>query len=103
MALNLGQLALFSETKARVKEHTAWSFQTQIVTASALACLLASTIALPFDLNKTRLQRRATRTAKGAIVYRSMTDCFGKIAREEGLTRFYRGFGMFYLRTSPHA
>ncbi|CAG9982784.1 unnamed protein product [Clonostachys byssicola] len=102
MALNLGQLALFSDTKARLKEHTSWSIQTQTVTASALACLFASTIALPFDLVKTRLQRRA-RTAKGALVYRSMTDCFGKIAKEEGLTRFYRGFGIFYLRTGPHA
>ncbi|CAG9948446.1 unnamed protein product, partial [Clonostachys rosea f. rosea IK726] len=95
-------MALFSETKARLKEHTAWSIQTQTVTPSALSCLFASTIALPFDLVKTRLQRRA-RTAKGAPVYRSMVDCFGKIAREEGLTRFYRGFGIFYLRTGPHA
>lgn len=102
MALNLGQLALFSETKARLKEHTAWSIQTQTVIASALACLFASTIALPFDLVKTRLQRRA-RTAEGTLVYRSMADCFRKIAREEGLTRFYRGFGIFYLRTGPHA
>ncbi|VUC29453.1 unnamed protein product [Clonostachys rosea] len=102
MALNLGQLALFSETKARLKKHTAWSIQTQTVTASALACLFASTIALPFDLVKTRLQRGA-RTADGALVYRSMVDCFRKIAKEEGLTRFYRGFGIFYLRTGPHA
>jgi len=32
-----------------------------------------------------------------------MTDCFKKVAREEGLLRFYRGFGTYYFRISPHA
>jgi solute carrier family 25 oxoglutarate transporter 11 len=26
-----------------------------------------------------------------------------KVAREEGVGRFYRGFGTYYIRIAPHA
>ncbi|KAI7534605.1 hypothetical protein KC319_g18558, partial [Hortaea werneckii] len=32
-----------------------------------------------------------------------MFDCFGKVMREEGPLRFYRGFSTYYVRIAPHA
>ena len=96
MALNFGQLAFFSEAKGQLKAHTDWNPKTQTLAASAVAGLFASACSLPFDFVKTRLQ-------KGSGLYRGMWDCFRKVAREEGLGRFYRGFGTYYVRIAPHA
>ncbi|KAI1422566.1 mitochondrial carrier domain-containing protein [Xylaria sp. FL1777] len=102
MALNLGQLAFFSEAKAQLKTRTSWSAQTQTLTASAIAGFFASFLSLPFDFVKTRLQKQQ-RGPDGKLPYKSMADCFVKVARQEGLTRFYRGFGTYYVRIAPHA
>jgi solute carrier family 25 oxoglutarate transporter 11 len=101
MALNFGQLAFFSEAKNQLKS-TNLSSRTQTLTASAVAGFFASFLSLPFDFMKTRLQKQ-TRAADGTLPYKGMFDCFGKVAREEGLLRFYRGFGTYYVRIAPHA
>jgi len=102
MALNFGQLAFFSETKAQLKKHTEWSIKTQTLTASAVAGFFASFFSLPFDFVKTRLQKQQ-KGPDGKLPYRGMLDCFSKVAKQEGLGRFYRGFGTYYVRIAPHA
>jgi len=102
MSLNLGQLAFFSEAKAQLKTRTTWSPQTQTLTASAIAGFFASFLSLPFDFVKTRLQKQQ-RGPDGKLPYKSMMDCFAKVARQEGILRFYRGFGTYYVRIAPHA
>ncbi|KAI1265386.1 mitochondrial carrier domain-containing protein [Xylariaceae sp. FL1019] len=102
MALNLGQLAFFSEAKAQLKTRTAWSPQSQTLTASAIAGFFASFFSLPFDFVKTRLQKQQ-RGPDGKLPYKNMADCFAKVAKQEGLTRFYRGFATYYVRIAPHA
>lgn len=101
MALNFGQLAFFSEAKTRLKD-SSLSPRTQTLTASAVAGFFASFFSLPFDFVKTRLQKQ-TRAPDGSLPYKSMTDCFRKVAKDEGLLRFYRGFGTYYVRIAPHA
>jgi solute carrier family 25 (mitochondrial oxoglutarate transporter), member 11 len=101
MALNFGQLAFFSEAKTRLSG-TGLSSQTQTLTASAIAGFFASFFSLPFDFVKTRLQKQ-TRAADGSLPYKGMFDCFRKVAKDEGLLRFYRGFGTYYVRIAPHA
>lgn len=101
MALNFGQLAFFSEAKNQLKD-TSLSPRTQTLTASAIAGFFASFLSLPFDFMKTRLQKQ-TRAADGTLPYKGMFDCFRKVAKEEGLLRFYRGFGTYYVRIAPHA
>lgn len=101
MALNFGQLAFFSEAKQRLKG-TNMSAQTQTLTASAIAGFFASFFSLPFDFVKTRLQKQQKR-ADGTLPYKSMVDCFRKVAKEEGMLRFYRGFSTYYVRIAPHA
>jgi solute carrier family 25 oxoglutarate transporter 11 len=101
MALNFGQLAFFSEAKNQLKT-TNLSSRTQTLTASAVAGFFASFLSLPFDFMKTRLQKQ-TRAPDGSLPYKGMFDCFKKVAAEEGLLRFYRGFGTYYVRIAPHA
>lgn len=101
MALNFGQLAFFSEAKNQLKD-TSLSSRTQTLTASAIAGFFASFFSLPFDFVKTRLQKQ-TKAADGTLPYKGMADCFRKVARDEGLLRFYRGFSTYYVRIAPHA
>ncbi|KEY67714.1 hypothetical protein S7711_03967 [Stachybotrys chartarum IBT 7711] len=102
MALNFGQLAFFSEAKAQLKSNTQWSAQTQTLTASAVAGFFASFFSLPFDFVKTRLQKQS-KGPDGKLPYKGMADCFAKVAKQEGIMRFYRGFGTYYVRIAPHA
>src|SRR6201994_3594481 len=101
MALNFGQLAFFSEAKTRLKD-TSLSPRSQTLTASAIAGFFASFFSLPFDFVKTRLQKQQ-KAPDGTLPYKGMFDCFKKVARDEGLLRFYRGFGTYYVRIAPHA
>ncbi|SPN99010.1 related to dicarboxylate carrier protein [Cephalotrichum gorgonifer] len=102
MALNFGQLAFFSEAKVRLKEGTSMSVKQQTLCASAIAGFFASFFSLPFDFVKTRLQKQQ-RAPDGSLPYRGMAHCFAKVTREEGILRFYRGFGTYYIRIAPHA
>lgn len=102
MSLNLGQLACFSEAKQQLKTHTNWSARTQTLTASAIAGFFASFLSLPFDFVKTRLQKQQ-KGPDGKVPYKGMVDCFKKVTAQEGLLRFYRGFGTYYVRIAPHA
>jgi solute carrier family 25 oxoglutarate transporter 11 len=95
MATNFGQLAFFSESKARLAE-TRLSEQNGTFAASAIAGFFAAFFSLPFDFLKTRLQR-------GGRLYSGMLDCAVKVAREEGILRFYRGFGTYFARIAPHS
>lgn len=101
MALNFGQLAFFSEAKQRLKD-TSLSARSQTLTASAVAGFFASFFSLPFDFVKTRLQKQQ-RAPDGSLPYKGMVDCFQKVARQEGILRFYRGFSTYYVRIAPHA
>jgi solute carrier family 25 (mitochondrial oxoglutarate transporter), member 11 len=101
MALNFGQLAFFSEAKSRLKE-TSLGPRAQTLTASAIAGFFASFLSLPFDFMKTRLQRQS-KGPDGKLPYNGMMDCFRKVVRDEGIMRFYRGFGAYYVRIAPHA
>lgn len=101
MALNFGQLAFFSEAKSQLKD-TSLSPRAQTLSASAVAGFFASALSLPFDFVKTRLQKQS-KGPDGKLPYASMVDCFKKVAKEEGITRFYRGFGTYYVRIAPHA
>lgn len=99
MAVNFGQLAFFSETKNQLNQHTKLSDQTKSVIASSVAGFFAAFFSLPFDFVKTRLQRQ---TKTDAVQYKGLSDCFLRVAREEGLLRFYRGFGAYFMRIAPH-
>ena len=95
MATNFGQLAFFSESKAQLAK-TQLSEMNRIIAASAIAGFFAAFFSLPFDFLKTRLQQ-------GGGLYSGMLDCAVKVARQEGILRFYRGFGTYFARIAPHS
>lgn len=103
MALNMGQLTFFAESKAQLKQHTSLSTQNQTFAASAIAGFFASFLSLPFDFIKTRLQKQQKDPKTGKLPYRGVLDCARKVVSEEGWLRFYRGFGTYYVRIAPHA
>ncbi|PKY03182.1 putative mitochondrial dicarboxylate carrier protein [Aspergillus campestris IBT 28561] len=103
MALNLGQLAFFAESKSQLKQHTSLSQQNQTFAASGIAGFFASFLSLPFDFIKTRLQKQQKDPKTGQLPYKGLLDCARKVAKEEGWLRFYRGFGTYYVRIAPHA
>ncbi|GJN71923.1 mitochondrial 2-oxoglutarate/malate carrier protein [Purpureocillium lilacinum] len=102
MALNFGQLAFFSEAKVQLKQKTDMSARSQTLAASAIAGFFASFFSLPFDFVKTRLQKQQ-KGPDGKLPYKGMADCFAKVAKQEGILRFYRGFSTYYVRIAPHA
>lgn len=95
MATNFGQLAFFSESKAQLKKRTVVSEQNITYASSTIAGFFAAFFSLPFDFLKTRLQR-------GGSAYNGMFDCAMQAAKKEGLLRFYRGFGVYFVRIAPH-
>ena len=104
MALNFGQLAFFSEAKSQLStRRPELGEKSRSLIASGFAGFFASFFSLPFDFVKTRLQQQGKRRVGEPRYYTSMADCFQKVAKEEGLLRFYRGFGTYYVRIAPHA
>jgi len=99
MALNFGQLAFFSEAKTQLAEKTDWNPRLQTLTASGIAGFFASFFSLPFDFVKTRLQKQS-KGPDGKYPYNGMAHCFGKVAKDEGMLRFYRGFWTYYSEYS---
>ncbi|KAL9110435.1 MAG: hypothetical protein Q9227_004979 [Pyrenula ochraceoflavens] len=101
MALNFGQLSFFAESKAQLKTRTSLSETNRTFGAAAIAGFFASFFSLPFDFVKTRLQKQQ-RGPDGQLPYRGFLHCAGKVMKEEGPLRFYRGFGTYYVRIAPH-
>ncbi|ETN37499.1 uncharacterized protein HMPREF1541_07121 [Cyphellophora europaea CBS 101466] len=101
MATNFGQLAFFSESKHQLAKRTSASGQTQTIAASGIAGFFASFFSLPFDFVKSRLQSQK-KAADGSMRYTGMLNCFVTVAKQEGVLRFYRGFGTYFMRIAPH-
>lgn len=99
MAVNFGQLAFFSESKNQLSQRTNLGEQSKSVVASCIAGFAAAFLSLPFDFVKTRLQRQSK---TDTVQYKGLTDCFVRVAKEEGVLRFYRGFGTYFMRLAPH-
>jgi solute carrier family 25 oxoglutarate transporter 11 len=102
MATNLGQLAFFSETKAQLRKVEGFPDQARTLVASGVAGFFASFLSLPFDFVKTRLQQQV-RAKDGVLPYKGVADCFVKVAREEGVRKFYVGFWTYFMRIAPHS
>ncbi|KAJ3161918.1 hypothetical protein HDU88_007149 [Geranomyces variabilis] len=101
MALNLGMLTTYSQTKHYLDELIG-SGAASSFGSSAVAGFFASALSLPFDMVKTRLQKQRP-DANGLMPYKGTFDCAAKIIKTEGILSFYRGFPVYYLRIAPHA
>ncbi|KAJ3129765.1 hypothetical protein HK098_000134 [Nowakowskiella sp. JEL0407] len=100
MALNLGMLASYSETKAQLDKRFKPGLNNNLA-ASAVAGFFASFFSLPFDFIKTKLQKQKP-GPDGSLQYKGSIDCALQTIRKEGPLAFYRGFPTFYTRIAPH-
>jgi solute carrier family 25 oxoglutarate transporter 11 len=104
MSTNFGQLAFFSESKHQIQKHFSISRRERTALAAFIAGFAGAFISLPFDFVKTRLQNQAMSSAsQGLPIYAGTFDCFAKVVRREGLLRFYRDFGPYFMRIAPHS
>lgn len=102
MALNLGMLVSYDESKERLgkylgpeRANTTW------VLSSFISGGIAATMSLPFDNVKTKMQKQ-TRNADGTFPYKSLLDCAYKTARNESITGFWAGLPTYIFRIAPH-
>ena len=100
MVLNLGMLATYEEAKERLgtliaNQNLVWFL------ASLMSGGVASTMSLPLDNIKTKLQKMTVQ-ADGTMPYNGMLDCAKKTIAREGITGFWAGLPTFIVRISPH-
>eukprot|EP00744_Colponema_vietnamica_P000309 GILI01000552.1.p1 GENE.GILI01000552.1~~GILI01000552.1.p1 ORF type:complete len:321 (+),score=126.85 GILI01000552.1:51-965(+) len=101
MSLNMGMLASYDQTKEILEAQ----FGKGVVSfggASAVAGFFASSMSLPFDFVKTRIQKQKP-AADGTLPYKSAVDCALKVFRSEGPLAFYTGFPTYFVRIAPHS
>uniref|UniRef100_A0A7S2WJZ8 Mitochondrial 2-oxoglutarate/malate carrier protein n=2 Tax=Mucochytrium quahogii TaxID=96639 RepID=A0A7S2WJZ8_9STRA len=105
MSMNVGMLTCYDEAKQMIVAnvtHDADSLPTKLA-SSAVAGFCCAFLSLPFDMIKSRLQNMRADPKTGAVPYKGVVDCAGKILRNEGPLAFWTGFGAYYGRCAPHA
>jgi solute carrier family 25 oxoglutarate transporter 11 len=102
MALNLGMLSSYDESKERLekilgkdKANTIW------VLSSLISGGIAATMSLPFDNVKTKMQKM-TRNPDGTMPYKSLLDCAYKSVRNESVLGLWVGLPTYIVRIAPH-
>jgi len=95
--ITLGQLGGYDFFKQRLLKTGYFSDNlTTHFSASLLAGLVATTIASPVDVVKTRVMTQTTK------MYNGMGDAFVKILRNEGPLAFFKGWLSSFTRLGPH-
>jgi len=62
---------------------------------------IANTVANPFDVIKSRMQSMPV-DANGKALYSSMSDCFVKSVKSEGVLVLWRGFTPAFVKLAPY-
>jgi hypothetical protein len=91
-----GELATYDHTKVMLKKHLSGAEGPQHhLIASFVTGLVATTVAAPFDVIKTRTMNSTGNIGAFRILYDTV--------RQEGLFALYRGWVPAYFRLGPHA
>lgn len=102
MLLNMAQLGAYDQAKQNLME-TGY-FRDNIwlhLTASTFSGLLATTVSMPADMAKTRLQNMKA-GPDGTVPYKGTADVLVKVVRSEGVLALWRGFVPYWLRLGQH-
>ena len=108
MSMNVGMMACYDQAKQMIQQitkdpdPTVPSLQTKLGSA-ATAGFCCAFLSLPFDMIKSRLMNQVINPSTGKMPYSGVSDCALQIARNEGVTTFWRGFSAYYGRCAPHA
>ena len=102
MSLNLGMLVSYDSSKewlevklGKERTNTAW------VLSSIISGAIASTMSLPFDNVKTKMQKM-TKLPDGTMPYKSLVDCAIKTATNESFFGLWTGLPTYIVRICPH-
>ncbi|KAL4483029.1 hypothetical protein ABPG74_019055 [Tetrahymena malaccensis] len=103
ISMNMGMLTTYDQIKEMINDYTGTkdTMSTQ-VTASACAGVVCSTLSLPFDNAKTKLQGMKA-GPDGKFPYKNIFDCMGRTVAQEGITGLWIGLPTYIFRVSPHA
>lgn len=101
IAMNVGMLVSYDQSKELLTPYTGTGYTTSLA-ASGISGFVCAFTTLPFDLIKCRLMNMRP-DAEGVMPYKGFINCAVKIAREEGVMTFWRGYWTFYARSAPHA
>ena len=96
--ISVGELATYDQSKATLKALNVMKDEGPMlhIVASLITGLVATTVAAPFDLLKTRTMNASSAAAIGQI-------SLANIIKNEGAMTLFRGWLPAYLRLGPHA
>jgi hypothetical protein len=101
----VGELTTYDHTKFLLKDSGLMNegFYLHAV-ASLITGVVATTVAAPFDLLKTRVMNDGSGCGGAAPqLYRGAADCFAKTVKREGPRALMKGWWPAYCRLGPHA
>jgi ABC-type phosphate transport system permease subunit len=79
-------------------QNGSWGYGLPMMFCSTLcSSFVANIVANPFDVIKSRMQNM-TIDANGRAPYKSMSDCFVKSVKTEGLLVLYKGFTPAFVK-----
>ncbi|KNC98752.1 uncharacterized protein SPPG_05734 [Spizellomyces punctatus DAOM BR117] len=95
-------LAAYSMMKDHLISERKWADNAWLDMVCGLASGVVSCICMnPIDVTRTRYYNQPYQNGKG-VIYANGLDAIKKIAKNEGLTAFYKGFTTHFLRIGPH-
>jgi len=100
LTINIGQLTTYDTFKGYFEPYLG-DGQTNRFFCAFLSGVVASTVSLPCDFIKTRIQKQK-KLPDGTLPYRGFFHACMKVAREEGLLAFYSGYTTYVVRIIPH-
>eukprot|EP01043_Picozoa_sp_COSAG02_P039367 COSAG02_NODE_3102_length_7368_cov_92.599120_9_plen_294_part_00 len=102
ICMNVGQLMTYDVCKEQFATAGLSGLSLNLASAAG-AGFACAWLSLPPDMVKTRLQNMQPDPKTGLMPYSGVVNCFTTIAKEEGILRFWAGFGAYYARCAPHA
>ncbi len=100
IAMNFSLLMPFEEAKKFLTPYIE-STRNRAIVASMISGVCASTLSLPFDNIKTKLQKMKA-GPNGELPYKGIMDCAMKTANKEGFLKLWVGLNTYYVRIAPH-
>eukprot|EP01029_Cantina_marsupialis_P030288 TRINITY_DN8131_c0_g1_i1.p1 TRINITY_DN8131_c0_g1~~TRINITY_DN8131_c0_g1_i1.p1 ORF type:complete len:306 (+),score=83.23 TRINITY_DN8131_c0_g1_i1:261-1178(+) len=102
MVVCMTQVAMYDQMKTVYKNYLGMKDGVPLHFAGALSAgLIYSYCSLPLDTAKTRMQNQVV-SAEGKLMYRSIPQTLGMIAKQEGPTALWRGFSSYFARSGGH-
>ncbi|KAM7539329.1 hypothetical protein Aperf_G00000059239 [Anoplocephala perfoliata] len=99
--VNVAQLVSYSQFKQTILENDLmWDGFGVHLTASMCSALITSTVSLPVDIAKTRIQNM--RTINGRAEYSGIFDVLIRTMKSEGVMALWKGFTPYLFRNGPH-